>query len=86
MTYDLILRGGRVIDPSNGSDAVSDVASRAARSHRWPLSCRASAGTNGARRVGIDRDAWAHRTCTPMSTGAAPSLGIDAEEFCRTSA
>ena len=26
MTYDLILRGGRVIDPSQRLDAVSDVA------------------------------------------------------------
>jgi dihydroorotase len=36
MTFDLIIKGGRVIDPSIGLDAVRDVAiaTRAARSSR----------------------------------------------------
>ena len=34
-TYDLIIKGGRVIDPSAGLDAIGDVAIP----HRRPLGC-----------------------------------------------
>ena len=45
MTYDLILRGGRVIDPSQKLDAVPTSPSLAARSPRWAPSWRAAPAT-----------------------------------------
>ena len=35
MSFDLILRGGRVIDPSQGLDAVSDVGFREDEQRHW---------------------------------------------------
>ena len=35
--YDLVIKGGRVIDPAQGMDGARDVAFGAARSRRWSL-------------------------------------------------
>src|SRR5262245_11972496 len=83
MTYDLILRGGRVIDPSQKIDAVSDVAFAAGKVARI--------GPNLAANGADIRDV-SGKIVTPglidLHTHVywgGTSLGIDAEEFCRTS-
>ena len=80
---DLILKGGRVIDPSQNLDGIRTSPSPAARS---PPSAPAS--TAPRRKV---RDVSGHIVSpglidlhTHVYWGGT-SLGIDAEEFCRTS-
>jgi dihydroorotase len=46
MTYDLILRGGRVIDPSQKLDAVTDVAFENGKVARVGPSLKGDAGTD----------------------------------------
>ncbi len=84
MQYDLILRGGRVIDPSQGLDGIADVAFAGGKVARVASRLEAGAGTDV-------RDV-AGRVVTPglidLHTHVywgGTSLGIDAEEFCRTS-
>src|SRR5579864_763508 len=84
MPFDLILRGGRLIDPSQKLDAVTDVAFAAGKVAA--IGDRLSA--DGATDV---RDV-SGRIVTPglidLHTHVywgGTSLGIDAEEFCRTS-
>jgi dihydroorotase len=84
MVYDLILRGGRVIDPSQKLDAVTDVAFSAGKVARVGPKLEAS-GTTDVRDV-------SGQIVTPglidLHTHVywgGTSLGIDAEEFCRTS-
>ena len=84
MTYDLILRGARVIDPSEQLDAVTDVAFHGGKVARVGVGLKPDAGTEV-------RDV-AGRIVTPglidLHTHVywgGTSLGIDAEEFCRTS-
>jgi dihydroorotase len=84
MTYDLILRGGRVIDPSQKLDAVSDVAFSGGKVAKVGPKLEGGAGT-------VVRDV-AGSIVTPglidLHTHVywgGTSLGIDAEEFCRTS-
>ena len=84
MTYDLILRGGRVIDPSQGLDGVADVAFASGKVARLAPRLDAT-DTTEVRDV-------SGRIVTPglidLHTHVywgGTSLGIDAEEFCRTS-
>jgi dihydroorotase len=84
MAYDLILRGGRVIDPSQNLDAVSDVAFAGGKVARIGARLEGDANTD-------IRDV-AGRIVTPglidLHTHVywgGTSLGIDAEEFCRKS-
>jgi dihydroorotase len=84
MQYDLILRGGRVVDPLQGLDGVADVAFAGGK-----VACvgpRLEAGT------ATDVQDVSGRVVTPglidLHTHVywgGTSLGIDAEEFCRTS-
>jgi len=83
MTYDLILRGGRVIDPSQKIDAVTDVAFAAGKVAR----IGPSLAVDGAQVRDVSG-----KIVTPglidLHTHVywgGTSLGIDAEEFCRTS-
>jgi dihydroorotase len=82
--YDLILKGGRVIDPSQGLDGIRDVAFSGGKV--------AAVGTE----LKADRDTQVRdvkgKIVTPglidLHTHVywgGTSLGIDAEEFCRTS-
>lgn len=84
MTYDLILRGGRVIDPSQKLDGRADVAFAGGKVARVAPALEAGPQTEV-------RDV-AGRIVTPglidLHTHVywgGTSLGIDAEEFCRTS-
>src|SRR5580700_5610294 len=84
MPFDLILRGGRVIDPSQKLDAVTDIAFAAGKVAMVGHALNADSGTDV-------RDVTGH-IVTPglidMHTHVywgGTSLGIDAEEFCRTS-
>src|ERR1700752_2772479 len=84
MSYDLILRGGRVVDPSQKLDAVTDVAFADGKVARIGAGLRPEAET----------DVPAGSVCIvprglidlhPHVYGGGSSLGIDAEDFCRRS-
>src|SRR5215468_4509296 len=82
--YDLILRGGRVIDPSQQLDGVADVAFAAGKVARVGPKLEAGPATDirdvsGAIVVPGLIDLHTH-----VYWGGT-SLGIDAEEFCRSS-
>jgi dihydroorotase len=84
MTYDLILRGGRVVDPLQKLDAVTDVAFSDGKVARIGAGLQAGASTD-------IRDV-SGRIVTPglidLHTHVywgGTSLGIDAEDFCRSS-
>ena len=84
MTHDLILRGGRVIDPSQRLDAVSDVAFSGGKVAN--VGPKLQGGTTT-----VVRDVAGSIVVpglidlhTHVYWGGT-SLGIDAEEFCRTS-
>jgi len=84
MSYDLILTGGRVIDPSQSIDARLDVA--------FANGKVAAIGPNLAAERHTQKKDVSGRIVTPglidLHTHVywgGTSLGIDAEEFCRTS-
>ena len=84
MTYDLILRGGRVIDPSQKIDAVMDVAFAGSKVAAVGQSLKGTENTD-------IRDVSGHIVTpglidlhTHVYWGGT-SLGIDAEKFCRDS-
>lgn len=84
MAFDLILAGGRVIDPSQNFDGIGDVAFKDGKVAKLAPSIPALPGTEV-------RDVSGH-IVTPglidLHTHVyvhGTSLGIDAEEFCRTS-
>jgi len=84
MAFDLILKGGRIIDPSQKLDRIADIGFAAGKV--------AKIGTDLARDAGTDvRDVSGHIVApglidlhTHVYWGGT-SLGIDAEAFCRTS-
>jgi len=84
MAFDLILKGGRVIDPSQNLDRVVDVAFAGGKVAKIGADLVPDAGTDV-------RDVSGHIVSpglidlhTHVYWGGT-SLGIDAEEFCRTS-
>src|ERR1700748_2123737 len=84
MPFDLILRGGRVIDPSQKLDAVIDIAFAGGKVAQVGNGLKGDAATSV-------RDVAGHIVTpglidlhTHVYWGGT-SLGIDAEEFCRTS-
>jgi dihydroorotase len=84
MTYDLILRGGRVIDPSQQLDAVRDVAFSGGKVAKVGPKLEAGAGTLVRDVTGSIVTPGLIDLHTHVYWGGT-SLGIDAEEFCRTS-
>jgi dihydroorotase len=84
MTYDLILRGGRVIDPSQKLDAIADVAFSGGKVARVGARLEAGAGTDVRDVSGLIVVPGLIDLHTHVYWGGT-SLGIDAEQFCRTS-
>ncbi len=84
MAYDLILRGGRVIDPSQKLDGVRDVAFTGGKVAAVGKDLKASAGTEVRDLRGYIVTPGLIDLHTHVYWGGT-SLGIDAEEFCRTS-
>lgn len=83
MTYDLILKGGRVIDPSQNLDCVTDVAFSGGKVAA--VGSGLSDGSADLRDVsGFIVSPGIIDLHTHVYWGGT-SLGIDADEFCRTS-
>lgn len=84
MTFDLILRGGRVIDPSQKLDGVRDVAFAGGKVAAVGKDLKAAPGTEIRDVSGYIVTPGLIDLHTHVYWGGT-SLGIDAEEFCRTS-
>jgi len=84
MTYDLILRGGRLIDPSQRLDQVTDVAFSQGKVARIGSELKAQSGTDIRDVSGFVVTPGLIDLHTHVYWGGT-SLGIDAEEFCRRS-
>jgi dihydroorotase len=84
MTYDLILRGARVIDPSQQLDAVTDVGFKDGKVARIGPALKGDADTEIRDVPGRIVTPGLIDLHTHVYWGGT-SLGIDAEEFCRTS-
>jgi dihydroorotase len=84
MSYDLVLRGGRVIDPSQKLDAVTDVAFSQGKVARIGPGLQADAGTDIRDVSGAIVTPGLIDLHTHVYWGGT-SLGIDAEDFCRRS-
>ena len=82
--YDLILSGGRVVDPSQNLDQVADVAFAGGKVARIGKDLPASPGTDRRDVSGYIVTPGLIDLHTHVYWGGT-SLGIDAEEFCRTS-
>lgn len=84
MTYDLILRGGRVIDPSQKLDAVSDIAFSGGKVAKVGKDLKGDASTDVRDVSGLIVTPGLIDLHTHVYWGGT-SLGIDAEQYCRTS-
>src|SRR5258707_12183070 len=84
MPFDLILKGGRVVDPSQNIDRVADVAFTGGKVAKIGANLPADAGTDVRNVSGNIVSPGLIDLHTHVYWGGT-SLGIDAEEFCRTS-
>jgi dihydroorotase len=84
MTFDLIVRGGRVIDPSQRLDARLDVGFHAGKVAKLAPQLKGDTGTEIRDVAGQIVTPGLIDLHTHVYWGGT-SLGIDAEEFCRTS-
>jgi len=84
VSYDLILKGGRVIDPSQAVDGVRDVAFAAGKVAAVGKDLEAGPATAVRDVAGTIVTPGLIDLHTHVYWGGT-SLGIDAEEFCRTS-
>jgi dihydroorotase len=84
MTFDLILRGGRVVDPSQRLDAVTDVAFADGKVARIGAGLRPDAKTDVRDVSGRIITPGLIDLHTHVYWGGT-SLGVDAEDFCRRS-
>src|SRR5882672_5150702 len=81
MTYDLVLRGGRVIDPSQKLDTVADVAFSGGKVAKIGKDLQGAVTRDVSDQIVTPGLIDLH---THVYWGGT-SLGIDAEEFCRKS-
>jgi dihydroorotase len=84
MPFDLVLRGGRVVDPSQKLDAVSDVAFSGGKVAMVGNALKVDPGTDVRDVSGYIVTPGLIDLHTHVYWGGT-SIGIDAEEFCRTS-
>src|SRR5437660_11173340 len=84
MTYDLILRGGRVVDPSQKLDAVTDIAFAGGKVARIGAALRPDTKTDVRDVSGLIVSPGLIDLHTHVYWGGT-SLGIDGEDFCRRS-
>jgi dihydroorotase len=84
MPFDLVLRGGRVVDPSQKLDAVADVAFAGGKVAMVGNALKVDPGTEVRDVSGYIVTPGLIDLHTHVYWGGT-SLGIDAEEFCRTS-
>ncbi len=84
MVYDLILKGGRVIDPSQGVDGVMDVAFAGGKVAAIGTGLTPGPETTVRDIAGLIVTPGLIDLHTHIYWGGT-SLGIDADEFCRTS-
>ena len=84
MAFDLVLRGGRVVDPSQKLDAITDVAFSGGKVAMVGNALKVDAGTDVRDVSGYVVTPGLIDLHTHVYWGGT-SLGIDAEEFCRTS-
>src|SRR6266851_4612286 len=84
MPFDLVLRGGRVIDPSQKLDAVTDVAFATGKVVRVGTELSVDPGTDVRDVSGYIVTPGLIDLHTHVYWGGT-SLGIDAEDFCRRS-
>src|SRR5499427_6181363 len=84
MAFDLILKGGRIIDPSQHLDAVADIGFSGGKVAAISASIAADAGTETRDVAGLIVTPGLIDLHTHVYWGGT-SLGIDAEEFCRRS-
>jgi dihydroorotase len=84
MAFDLILKGGRIIDPSQNLDRIADIGFAAGKVARIAADLAADAGTDVRDVSGRIVSPGLIDLHTHVYWGGT-SLGIDAEEFCRTS-
>jgi dihydroorotase len=84
MPFDLVLRGGRVVDPSQKIDAITDVAFSGGKVAAVGKALKTDPGTDVRDVSGYIVTPGLIDLHTHVYWGGT-SLGIDAEEFCRTS-
>jgi dihydroorotase len=84
MSYDLILRGGRVIDPSQKLDAMTDIAFAGGKVARIGAALKADGDSDTRELAGAIVAPGLIDLHTHVYWGGT-SLGIDAEDFCRRS-
>src|SRR5579859_7734000 len=84
MSFDLVLRGGRVVDPSQKLDVVTDVAFSGGKVATIGRALKVGPGTDVRDVSGTIVTPGLIDLHTHVYWGGT-SLGIDAEEFCRTS-
>src|SRR5579859_8113608 len=84
MSFDLVLRGGRVVDPSQKLDVVTDVAFSGGKVAAVGSGLKADPATQVRDVSGYIVTPGLIDLHTHVYWGGT-SLGIDAEEFCRTS-
>jgi len=84
MAFELILRGGRVIDPSQNLDGIGDVAFAGGRVAKIGKNLLGDAGTDVRDVGGLIVAPGLIDLHTHVYWGGT-SLGIDAEDFCRRS-
>jgi dihydroorotase len=84
MPFDLVLRGGRVVDPSQKLDAITDVAFSGGKVAAVGNALKTGPGTDVRDVSGYIVTPGLIDLHTHVYWGGT-SLGVDAEEFCRTS-